>query len=187
MRDFPHGSRGIPRQITNQRRASTLAMAISGLIRRESNTAAVGAGLAIHADRRPGMFSPQREFLVATVLSPGHLSEAAPPISRSLDDEETLTAVDLRSLPSGTELVVETRNTRYRVVMLDDGWEALVQGGRYFTQETTAGMLGCTFGGSLLKLGWIVKGLYMELSVCGKRIVTSRVQSISVSVNSATA
>ena len=133
------------------------------------------------------MFSPQRESLEESVLSPDHLSEAALPISRSLEDGQTLTAVDLRSLPSGTELVVETRNTRYRVVMLDDGCEALVQGGRYFPQETTAGMLGCTFGGSLLNLGWIVKGLCMELSVCGKRIVTSRVRSISVSVNSAAA
>jgi hypothetical protein len=150
----------------------------------QAQSAAVGARLAMHADRRPGMLSPPGEFGVARVLGPDHLSEVAPRISRSLQNGETLTAVDLRSLPSGTELAVETRNTRYRLVMLEDGWQALVQGGRYFPQEATAGMLGSTFGGSLLKLGWIVEGLCMELSICGKRIVTSRVRSISVTVNS---
>jgi hypothetical protein len=133
------------------------------------------------------MFSPQEGFVPASVLGRGHQSEAAPAIAGFLQQGETLTAVDLRSLPSGTELVVETRNSRYRVVMLDDGWDALVQGGRYFPQETTARIEGCTLGGCLLKLGWISKGLCLELSVCGKRIVTSRVRSISVGVNSAAA
>jgi hypothetical protein len=133
------------------------------------------------------MFSPQREFPVASGPSPGHLSAGAPSSFRSLEDGKTLTAVDLRSLRSGTELVVETVNTRYRVVMLDDGRQALVQGGRYFPQETTAGMLGCTFGGSLLQLGWIVEGLCMALSVCGKRIVTSPVRTISIGAVSAAA
>src|SRR5262245_58168259 len=87
-------------------------------------------------------------------------------------------AVDLRSVPLGTELVVETCNSRYRFVMLDDHWNVLVQGGRRFEQATTARIDGCTFGGSLLKLGWIARGLCLEMSVGGKRIVISRVRSI---------
>ncbi len=125
------------------------------------------------------MFSPPERFVAAIALGCGHRSDAAPAIADSLQPGETPTAVDLGALPSGTELVVETRNSRYRVVMLD-GWKALVQGGRYFPQETTARIEGCTLGGSLLKLGWIVQGLCLELSICGKRIVTSRVRSISV-------
>jgi hypothetical protein len=89
-------------------------------------------------------------------------------------------AVDLRFIAPGTELVVETRNSCYRFVMLDDHQNALVQGGRRFEQETTARIDGCTIGGCLLKLGWIAKGLCLELSARGKRIVTSPVCSISV-------
>ena len=65
--------------------------------------------------------------------------------------------------------------------MLDgSGRNALVEGGPYFPQETTALVEGSTLGGSLLKVGWIGLGLFLELSFCGKRIVTSRVRSISV-------
>ena len=93
-------------------------------------------------------------------------------------------AVDVRLLPSGTELVVETCNSRYRVVMLDQGPYVLVQGGRYFRQKTEARLEGSALGGGLLKAGWIVLGLCMEVSHLGKRIVTSRVRSISVNMDS---
>jgi hypothetical protein len=130
------------------------------------------------------VFSPPERFVAAIALGCGHRSRPAPPIADSLQPPETPTAVDLGSLPSGTELVVETSNSRYRVVMLDR-WEARVQGGRYFPQETTARIQGCSFGGCLLKVGWIAQGLCLELTICGKRIVTSRVRSISVNVNPA--
>jgi hypothetical protein len=88
--------------------------------------------------------------------------------------------VDLRSLPPGTELVVDTRNSRYRLMMLEDGMNALVQGGPYFGQETVARVEGSILRGSLLKTGWIGLGLHLEISACGQRIVTSRVRSIKI-------
>jgi hypothetical protein len=88
--------------------------------------------------------------------------------------------VDLRSLPPGTELVVDTRNSRYRLVMLEDGLNALVQGGPYFAQETVARVEGSILRGSLLKIGWIGLGLCLEISACGQRIVTSCVRSIRI-------
>jgi hypothetical protein len=92
-----------------------------------------------------------------------------------------LTDLDLRSLPPGTELCVDTRNSRYRLLMLDgSGCNALVHGGRYFCQETEARIEGSTLGGSFLKVGRICLGLCLELSVLGKRIVTSRVRAINL-------
>jgi hypothetical protein len=88
--------------------------------------------------------------------------------------------VDLRSLPPGTELVVNTRNSRYRLVMLEDGLNALVQGGPYFGQETVARVEGSIVRGSLLKIGWVGLGLCLEISACGQRIVTSCVRSIRI-------
>jgi len=94
---------------------------------------------------------------------------------------DRVTGIDLRSLPPGTAVVVETENSRYRFVMLDgNGRNALVEGGPYFPRAATARVEGSTLGGSLLKVGWIGLGLFVELSFGGKRIITSRVRSISV-------
>jgi hypothetical protein len=109
----------------------------------------------------------------------GYEPEPGPPIPDGSRLAEP-SAVDLRSVPPGTELVVETRNSRYRVVILDDRGNALVQGGCCFKHQTTARIHGSTFGGSALKRGWITRGLYLELSARGKRIVTSHVRSIYV-------
>ena len=64
--------------------------------------------------------------------------------------------------------------------MLDgSGCHALVQGGRYFCEETEARIEGATCLGSSLRVGWICLGLRLELLVNGKRIVTSRVRAIT--------
>jgi CRISPR/Cas system-associated exonuclease Cas4 (RecB family) len=89
--------------------------------------------------------------------------------------------IDVRSLPPGTELEVDTRNSRYRFVILDEsGSNALVQGGPYFRQEAKVRIDGSLLGESLLKSGWIGLGLRVEMSAGSQRVVTSRVRSISV-------
>jgi hypothetical protein len=93
-----------------------------------------------------------------------------------------VTSLDVRSLPPGTALVVDTRDSRYHFVMLDgSGSDALVQGGD-FRQETKGRINGSTLGGSVLRIGWIVWGLSLEISVGDQRIVTSRVHSIRVEI-----
>jgi hypothetical protein len=65
--------------------------------------------------------------------------------------------------------------------MLDgSGSDALLQGDDSFRQETKVRINGSTLGGSVLRIGWIVWGLSLEISVGGQRIVTSRVHSIRV-------
>jgi hypothetical protein len=89
--------------------------------------------------------------------------------------------IDISALPQGTEVVVDTCYSRYRLVILDGSvGDALVEGGRYFPLETTARIEGSTLGGSLLKIGWIGPGWFLELSRGGKRIVTSCVRSIRI-------
>ena len=89
--------------------------------------------------------------------------------------------VDLRALPAGTRVVVETRNSRYSLVMKDaGGCHAIAMGGRYCPKETDVEIHGSTLGGSLISFGWIGLGWLIELSVHGKRILTSRVRSIRV-------
>jgi hypothetical protein len=89
--------------------------------------------------------------------------------------------VDLRTLPPGTEVVVDTSNSHYRFVMLDGGGSrAVVRGGLRFDDCAEVRIVGSTFGGTFLRIGWIEPGLFLELSVDGKRLGTSRIRSVSV-------
>ena len=143
----------------------------------------IGANLAFLGRRGEWMDTSEHEIgAPGAVRQHRHYCEAGWPASFT-QGPESHTAIDVRSLPSGTELVVETRNTQYRLLVLDGRWNVLVQGGRHFRDATAARVEGSTFGGSLLKLGWITIGLFLEISVGGRRITTSRVRSISASVN----
>jgi hypothetical protein len=102
------------------------------------------------------------------------------PFTDLLPGASTLTGIDVRSLPAGSEVVVGTCNSRYRFVMLDAGGRNALVEGPYFPQETTVRIEGSALGGSLLRIGWIGLDLSLELSCGGKRVVTSRVRSIGV-------
>jgi hypothetical protein len=76
-----------------------------------------------------------------------------------------------------TALFVETRNTRYHIIV-SRGDEILIQGGTFFPDPTPARLDGASLGSSLLKIGWIGIGLRMEIRAAGQRIVTTTVRSI---------
>jgi hypothetical protein len=85
--------------------------------------------------------------------------------------------INLHAAPPMTSLSVRTRNTSYRIVVASGGL-IYVQGGRYFPTLKPARLDGASAGGSLLKLGWIVIGLCMEVSDGTQRIITSPVREI---------
>ena len=82
------------------------------------------------------------------------------------------------SLEPGTVLAVTTRNTRYRLTLLDRDGHALITGGALFPQPTAVKIEGATVRGIVPKLGWIIVGLHLELSLGGRVITTSPVKSI---------
>jgi hypothetical protein len=85
------------------------------------------------------------------------------------------------SLEFGTTLLVRTRNSQYRLTVLDgSSGDVLIAGGNMLQGITPAHLNGATAGGTALKLGWIGVGLRMELSAGGVRFTTSRVQSIEI-------
>ena len=89
--------------------------------------------------------------------------------------------VGLAELDALTTLLVRTLNSLYRVVVLEPPRpRILIQGGQFFPEFTEASLAGASFGGSMLKLSWLGRGLRMEVCSEGKRIVTSPVQSIEV-------
>jgi len=94
---------------------------------------------------------------------------------------EALEGVTLKMLAAGETIHVRTQNNDYRILLLDpETSRALVQGGPFFAEPTEATVSGSTFGGSMIKLGWIGPGLCMEISAHGHLITTSPVASLHV-------
>ncbi|MCI0662559.1 MAG: hypothetical protein L0220_15945 [Acidobacteria bacterium] len=75
----------------------------------------------------------------------------------------------------------QTRNSLYEIFLLDpESGRALVRGGKYFAEPREATVSGSTFGGCMLKMGWLGVGLRMEIYDNGQRTLTSPVQSLRV-------
>ena len=97
---------------------------------------------------------------------------------------------ELSSLPEGVALrtlapfdlvCARTHNNDYYIFLLDpETGKAYVQGGRYFSSPVEATVSGSTFGGCMLKMGWLGVGLRIEICADGQRIVTSPVKSLHV-------
>jgi hypothetical protein len=92
-----------------------------------------------------------------------------------------LEGVSLTTLEACDTIHVRTRNSAYEIFLLDpNSGRALVRGGEYFAEPMEATVSGSTFGGCMLKAGWLGVGLRIEIYVNGQRTVTSPVQSLRV-------
>lgn len=95
-----------------------------------------------------------------------------------VDASTAADGLSLRDLEPLTTLLVRTCNSHYRIV-ISRNTAVFVQGGRFFPETTHARLEGSSFGGSLLKMGWIGVGLCMEIWAGGQRIITSPVRAIA--------
>ena len=87
--------------------------------------------------------------------------------------------VYLDSLPAGANLEVQTENRWYRIVNRGQG-KALISGHpRYCPEPVLVGIHGSTWGGSMLKVGYLGRGMRMEFGHAPYgTIVTSRIREI---------
>ena len=109
----------------------------------------------------------------------------------TLDDtiglSEELEGMTIKTLKPCDTIHVRTCNSEYEVFLLEpESGLALVKGGEFFTEPMQATVSGSTFGGSMLKSGWLCEGLQMELCAGGRRIVTSPVQELRIEHQSLT-
>jgi hypothetical protein len=87
--------------------------------------------------------------------------------------------VQVDELPPLEAVEVQTRNTRYQLVVVDGrNGEVLVTGGRFFPVATRARVNGCTLGGSCLKWRGVYPGFLMELQVGAEVVITTRVRTV---------
>jgi len=88
--------------------------------------------------------------------------------------------VAIDSLEPGTTLIVQTRNSQYRFVILSDPQRVLVKGGTMFPETAIVRLEGATAVGSALKVGWILVGCQIEMCLGSVRIRSSNVCSVSI-------
>src|ERR1700687_2485176 len=88
--------------------------------------------------------------------------------------------VSLGDLPPSTVLEIQTQNHRYTAVFLSES-QVLISGHpEYCPEPVLVAIAGSTWGGSMLKLRYIGRGMHLEFCHTEYRtpIVTSRIQEV---------
>ena len=110
----------------------------------------------------------------------GEMPGVSPSLDRVESDPSRFRSVALPLLLPGTLVTLHTRNTCYRLVVVD-GSERRVQisGGKLFPENTEAELIGATDDEGV-KVGWIVEGFQLELLTNRGPVLTSTVESVDV-------
>lgn len=105
-----------------------------------------------------------------------HFSDA---MNRNIIGSEIEGGVYLQDLSPGSSLSIQTRNRVYELVILGDG-AAMISGHPEFCGAPTKVQIhGSTWGGSLLKLRYVGRGMHLEFEHPHfRRIVTSKIVDI---------
>ena len=124
-----------------------------------------------------------RHSAPSPTVNPGDM-ETIPALHQLESDPSRFRTVALPLLLPGTLLTLHTRNTCYRLVVVD-GSERRVQitGGRLFSETTDAEVIGA-IDEEEVKVGWIVEGFQLELLTGRGPVLTSTVESVDVDVDS---
>lgn len=88
--------------------------------------------------------------------------------------------VILPHLGAYDQLIVQTRNSTYEIIVIEPQTASvLVRGGRFFPEFRQARVVGSSLGGGLLKVHGVYAGFQLEL-VADQPILTTRVRTVSV-------
>jgi hypothetical protein len=105
-----------------------------------------------------------------------HLSDE---VNRNIIQSEIEGGVYLRDLSPGSVLSIQTRNRVYEMVVLGDGATLLSGHPEFCPEPTEVQVQGSTWGGSMLKMKFVGRGMHLEFEhPVHRRIVTSRILDI---------
>jgi hypothetical protein len=116
--------------------------------------------------------------------SPAIHNVEVPGLTPSLDqiesDPNRFRSVALPLLLPGTLVTLHTRNTCYRLVVIEGAERRVeISGGKLFPDSTAAELIGATDDEGV-KVGWIVEGFQLELLTDRGPVLTSVVESVEV-------
>lgn len=75
-------------------------------------------------------------------------------------------------------------NSTYTLDRIEGDRRVLIQGGKYFPEPKEAILIGSTFGGSMIKIGWIGYTMRMEIAFNNQIITTSPIKTAKIKGNS---
>lgn len=87
----------------------------------------------------------------------------------------------MKDVEVGQTVLVQTKNTLYKLTKYDGHWMGL--GGKYFPRPRIVNIHGSTFGGSMIRVGFLGVGMCLEFShpTDDKRnVTTSAIQSVTI-------
>lgn len=105
-------------------------------------------------------------------------------VGRSFDNLPIDDGVDTRSLRPGDLVSIHTLNSVY-TLRLDEparGKGVATGDGEFINDEARASLIGATLTGrgSMVKIGWVLLGFKVVLSIPGGELMTSKVRGIAV-------
>ena len=110
----------------------------------------------------------------------------SPEINAAIIESEIDGGADITKLPVGHSLRVETQHMVYTIKREAKGDEGLtIQGHpRYCPFTVKAYIHGSTWGGSMIKVGFVGRGMYLEFSTVDHpgAITTSKIQNVEEAV-----
>lgn len=102
----------------------------------------------------------------------------APEVNRAIIQSEIEGGVNLALLPIGKALEVTTRNRVYLLRKIGET-QYTISGHPQFCPDTReCRILGSTYGGSMLRMHYLGRGMYMEFWIEGETYTTSQIQEI---------
>jgi hypothetical protein len=108
------------------------------------------------------------------------MPEMTPTLDQLESDPSRFRSVALPLLLPGTALTLHTRNTCYRMVVVDGSERRVtINGGKLFSEVTEAELIGAADEEGV-KVGWIVEGFQLELLTRRGPVLTSTVESVDV-------
>jgi len=107
-----------------------------------------------------------------------------PRICALIEKSEKDGGIYLTDLFPGDEVRVQTRNTLYTIRKVATG-NLTIQGHAYYCPKPVVARInGSTWGGSMLKMGFIGKGMHLEFTIPGSQwpgaIITTQIQSVEL-------
>jgi len=95
----------------------------------------------------------------------------SPEINAALQSLDGMVGLFLYDLPAEHIAEIKTRNSTYRLSS-----EGRVLGGKY----DSWGVAGSTFGGSMIRMGWVGVGMYLEIHRGQEIVTTTVIQEVNI-------
>jgi hypothetical protein len=90
-----------------------------------------------------------------------------------IEEQAKEPGIDVRRLKPGVRVIVNTMNSEYVLETTEEPGIVYAQGGKHIPHRRKVGFNGSTFGGSMIKVGWIGRGMHMEFQTSVRRILTT--------------